>query len=403
LLDQNFAEYFGELGRFDLDLPLWYNREPGLDLEIDPPENLDELVAASLRAMSPIVKQKLSLINSIIELKDVVTLKHTVERIKGIVLSLGRDVKFGPVWKTAQGVLGTRRTFRQILKSVADLHLQWRFNIAPMIADMQGIALAVSGLSKRLERELRLEGYPVIARYRQSFTEFDSFHESGYWFYVNTATPLWSGPYYTYTSITPTRTVQYADSSFHAQMRYTSEYSEFQRGFARSLSALDAVGANFNLNIVWNAIPWSFVIDWVLGVQDWLDKYTTGFMDPKVRVSEYLWSIKRAREIRVGGTVDYRPPPDHDVFTRRATFTYPTVYQTAYCRKVELPGAAAFESSGFSPSELSLGLSLLIGTTRLPRKKRHGPQRAHAVWIDRSNPGSPRVFRYTRSGHRRYI
>jgi len=149
-------------------------------------------------------------------------------------------------------------------------------------------------------------------------------------------------------------------------MQYNYNYDAYQLEHARALSLLEAFGGNNLPLILWNAIPWSFVIDWLVGVNLWLADHGqiegTG-MVPKINICQYLWSIRRRRRTIVsskitspkfyagtGSTETY--PPQY--------ITHPVADETAYRRDVSLPSASSIVSSGLSFTEFTLGASLAI-------------------------------------------
>jgi hypothetical protein len=107
----------GQWGEFSEGLvPYCDLSEEATDLVVAPAD-LDELVIMSLKSMIPRIKNELSLINTIIELKDWVTLKHSINGFKHL---LERSVRTNPV-----------ATLRQLVRSLADAHLQMSFNVRP--------------------------------------------------------------------------------------------------------------------------------------------------------------------------------------------------------------------------------------------------------------------------------
>jgi len=63
---------------------------------------------------------------------------------------------------------------------------------------------------------------------------------------------------------------------------------------------LDRVGINLNPSIVWNAIPWTFVLDWVMDVSTWLDQFKVRNIEPQTAISQYCYSWKINRCINAG-------------------------------------------------------------------------------------------------------
>jgi hypothetical protein len=152
-------------------------------------------------------------------------------------------------------------------------------------------------------------------------------------------------------------------------MQYNYTFTAFQLEHAKVLGLLDALGINFNPRYVWDVIPWSFVVDWLIDIGRWLDNFEVKNLEPKVNILQYCWSIKKVRRIAVTGLVQ----------TYNNLFTYskyppqyvplPTIRETSYRRGTDLPSVNSFTTSGLSSTELSLGAALLVTRRRKTSRK----------------------------------
>lgn len=61
----------------------------------------------------------------------------------------------------------------------------------------------------------------------------------------------------------------------------------------KTLAYLDALGIQANPAIVWDAIPYSFLLDWVLDVSDILEAQKKRNLDPVVTIHGFCHSYKR--------------------------------------------------------------------------------------------------------------
>jgi len=324
---------------------------------IDPPETLDDMIVHSLKVMLPHVKSDLSLINSLIELKDFKSVKHSLIDLK----------------KLFKGVFTQSKTasLRQLLQSTADGYLQAKFNFIPLWSDIVGIHAAISKCMKRLGVHINAAGRPLTAHYHKQFEEYSEpeLETLPSTYVAENLLHVSDG----YNSGTATvffiRAVEYFPTQFHAEVQYNANYSAFQIAHAQGLTLLDQLGVNLNPQIVWNAIPWSFVVDWFFNVGEWLSRMTQSNMAPQINVMQYLWSVKRRRRIRISAQVEsvsFHPETSNDGIE---VFTYPMVEETAYYRKVGLPDASSFLTSGLNLTEFSLGAALVI--TRKRHSKTH--------------------------------
>jgi len=376
-----FRASFGEYGLHSAGLPSCTvsNKDQSF---VPAPFGLSSLVERSLKSMLPDLKSELSLINSIIELKDFVTLKHT---ITGALQTLSNVAKFskrgfralgpGPLsivrksFDPSQGL-----TLRELTHTGADGFLQAEFNILPLLSDLQAIQKALVTVHKRMNRLLQQEGRPQkrhwtykwipgefvgansTITYQLNLGQFAGYYNPSGQTGVYRAL---SG------SISVDRIVEVLNpATFHAEIEYTYEFTQYQREHAEVLSLLDLLGVDLNPVIIWNAIPWSFVIDWVIGINRWLANRRQLNMEPRLSISRYMWSWSYTRKIR---TVYYSPTTEAG---RRIPRTYlPDLYEEAYRRDIEMPSFSnSLYGSGFSGMELSLGGALAITRAYHPNR-----------------------------------
>jgi hypothetical protein len=385
-----YSGEYGDYGRFDNGLPaLSVLDDEGIEQRTVDADNQDELVSVALQRLWPTVKGELSLVNSIVELKDFITLKQTINNVRTAIETF-----------SLKGFKRSRSLRDHFIHTGADNFLQWKFNLAPLISDILSIGKAVATSGKRIDALLAGEGKTVTRHWTKPLLEdaYVSFEESStysqnpngwadyeVWEREDTVDSDFhrvSGPWNLYPStrmVSSRRIVSYSPAMFHAQIRCTYEYDALQREFAHRFALLDSLGVNLDPSIIWNAIPWSFVLDWVLGVGKLLSSYTFENMSPRVRVLRYQCSVRRERSITVkscaingGITTEY---------------THPVVRETSYKRfNVPLVGSL-LTASGLSPVEIALGSSLVLTRKKKSIKRRTLLFRRH---LPRARKGSKR-------------
>jgi hypothetical protein len=341
------SQPFGDAGRLDADLPPFIvEAEDGSF--VPPPNDLINLTHAALAAMLPVIKAELSLPNFLIELKD----------FKRPLLKSAEYFRSG-VFINAIRKLGLRsnETFQQLIRRAAGSYLNLSFNLLPFISDVGKIRLAMSRTERRLNDFITRSGSPQnrhYVRYLHEFPDRDDSEVSGG---SATSNSFWDDCF-----SSSSRKVTYEESTFHCQIQYNYNYTGYQLEHARMLAQLDSLGLNLNPAIIWNAIPWSFVVDWVAGIGPFLDSLKTENMKPMINIRRYLWSISRKRRITVTKSVRlYRTG------TLIASGQMPVVVQTAYRRSVGIPTSSSIALSGLNPKEFSLGAALVIAR----RRRRH--------------------------------
>lgn len=326
---------------------------------VPPPDDLDILLDHAISAMMPRIKAELSVVNSFIELKDFLSLRSSIESVKNTIGSLFK-----------KGF--SRKTLAETFRTKADVYLQYKFNIAPLLSDISGIYRALANTEKRMNALIARSGRVRVSHYTRHLTESgdnDSAIVSDGW--DNTAHPKGLGGSYTvYTDTKLSRSTVTEPATFHVQVQYNYNYTAYQVEHARLLSLLDALGVNLNPAIIWNAIPWSFVVDWVFGIGQYLSTLRSANMDPKINILRCLWSIHRERRITVAGSMTSQTHYASSVKTPPASLVLPVVVEEAYRRTPFMPSSSSIVSSGLTLTEFSLGAALVVSRRRRPRRLR---------------------------------
>jgi hypothetical protein len=346
--------YVGGIGQYNpwIALPLMY--EPGQlegDSFVRPPLDLDSLNQRALNNMMPGIKAELSLINSIIELKDFRSLGKSIRGSLDAALSVLKKVK-----GAASG-----GTLRKILQSTADGYLQLQFNILPLLKDISAVMHVMSSVDEQIVRLVNGVGKRQTRHFRYVWAEqqMETTQSRG---------PYFLGPGPNYPGETgafkwTTRAIA-QPTLFNAEIQFNYSLTGWEIAHARLLGFLDALGVNVNPAIIWNAIPWTFVLDWVVGVSSLLNTMKTPNINPTVNITNYCWSVRRQRDLYT--QFDYWGY--HSPGVGQYPVILPTVHEEAYRRQVGLPSRSSLSLSGLSLTELSLGAALLVA--RKARSKR---------------------------------
>lgn len=354
-----YGSNFGGAGEFNSGLPGFDIPRPDGGF-VPPPDSLDLLLQRGVTAMMPKIKSELSLVNSLIELKDFLTLRGTIESVKEIVMT-----KF---------TLRHGLPLRDLFRAKSDVYLQYRFNIAPLLSDISGIYRSLTRVERRVNDFVSRSGRPRTSHFEMRLSESSENASEVVqclpvdFKWVPNGTPIGA-----FSNIGPTfeqRLTETEPTTFHVQIQYNYNYTNYQLVHAQVLGMLDSLGFNLNPAIIWNALPWSFVVDWVFGVSRWLDRFKVAALEPKINILRCLWSVKRRRRIQVLGTSAYYLN-DVDPATPPASLARPTVVETAYRRSNFSMTGSLIESSGLSPTEISLGAALVLSRRRRPKPRRN--------------------------------
>jgi hypothetical protein len=303
--------------------------------------------------MLPLIKSELSSINSLIELKDFRSLPHTQARLRNFITSLPKG------WRNAK-----KQTLRELFRTGSDGYLQLSFNFLPLASDIADLFKAIQRTKARVNELIAGQGSFRRRHYRRLLVSDDTSVESKDYF-----TAGWVSNYPTSVKSEATRYVYTDVNTFHAEIEYNYNFTQYQVEHAQLLGLLDALGVNLNPAIIWNAIKFSFIIDWLINVSKWLNDRRVLNMEPVINIHNYLWSVTRRRRILVYRNLR-RNSVYHDIGANETVLEpggpLPVVTESAYRRQVELPTSSLITTSGLSLKEFSLGAALV-----LVRGKRH--------------------------------
>jgi len=296
--------------------------------------------------MLPRVRAELSGINSLIELTDFYHLAGRLESLKRGVDFVFRDIKWRDLIKNLL-------TPRSMSRALGSNYLSWKFFLDPFAADVQAVMHALGSIEKRIMRLLKESESVRLRHYAKVFNEFDPVEPIEY------VGDVFHDP--DIARVAVTRFVHYEPTKFHAEIQYTYRYAAFQVEFAQLLGLLDAFGINLNPATIWRAIPFSFVIDWVVNVGRWLDRLKLRNMEPTLNISRYLWSVSRARRIDCTisrSSANY--PPRATAYVPFRGIPLPTVNESSYGRFTTMPDRTSIETSSLDSEEFRLGVALAL-------------------------------------------
>jgi len=331
----------GDLGAMDYPvsgLPLLYE-EDGLVRSILPTLSMKEYVDSSLRAIIPSIHGGFSAFNDAIELKDLKSIPHTIRSITDIANLLG--VTFLP--RSRWG----RNPLVRLIRGASDVLLQFKFNIQPTLRDISKGLISMQSVDAQLKKLNKNANKPIVRHYKQTITDnlgegtsvYEKSGNSNNFYYCGGAR------YERITSV--------GLSLFHATMDYSYQLPSMTPLEQRALALADYFGLQLNPAIIWNAIPWSFVVDWTLGVSQWLDQFAISNIRPVVLIRRYCASLRVQRNILVYLT------PNWGSIHEGGAVLCSQVFEDAYRRVSNVPDLYnSITSSGLSPSEVVLAGAL---------------------------------------------
>jgi hypothetical protein len=285
-------------------------------------------------AMTPSFEGEVQLTNFLLELTDL-----------EVLFRLGTQwFRRAAFWRDV--LKGSRKlrklTLKELLsvssKELANLHLTYAFGVRPFIADVHELYKSLAGYERNISSFLAKRRVPQVRHYQKTVVQ-DSGQQLG------------GSTYYT------TRTDYTRSSVLNATMKYTYDCPDIKTISDHSKVLRDMLGLRFGLPQLWEAIPFSFVVDWFFRVQDFLDLH---FQDPlwDINLTVIDFCVSAKSEIRTHGTIELKgsncmeDPNIHDVGT---------FHHMKYVRTRQLPksGTAFLNPGHFGLNQLALSASLL--------------------------------------------
>lgn len=268
----------------------WNSIRPTLPGSVELLSGLDARLYKMFTSCMPSLNRGLSLVNFILELKDLRRMFsfETLESAFKMMKRVGDLKRFRSTLRS----LSKARTL-DLAKPIASDYLNYMFGWKPFIGDLISMFRALTNTEETL-RYIEKNANRLVTRHSSDFM-LDEF-------------PL-----------KPTVVTNYGDVSWldgnimkaprsDISVKYTSRYlhpprcnmtviysytlpkvSELRR---KIRSYLDAFGVMLDPSIVWNAIPFSFVVDWVVDVGGWLRQFRPNDLDMVITVHDASYSLK---------------------------------------------------------------------------------------------------------------
>jgi len=161
-----------------------------------------------------------------------------------------------------------------LVKNVAGLHLNYKFGWKPTVGDLGNVVDALTSFRLKLKAFEDSLG-TFVQKSKKLVSESSSV----------TGTVV-SGGSTAYYSATKRRTVE-------AFITYAPQPLAVMSGSDKVLRAIiDSLGVELNPRIIWDALPFTFVVDWFFGVGSWLSRFKIDALELPVSLVDSCLQVK---------------------------------------------------------------------------------------------------------------
>lgn len=173
------------------------------------------------------------------------------------------------LWDSAQGLL------KNLSSGVLNYNYGWKL----FIRDAVTIYERLKSFSERLDSLLKNQGAPQKAHFRKVLATTRASEDLPFTLWGNDRVK------YEYTYITPL--------TYTATMWYRYYLPDIAYAELRARALADHFGLKLNASVIWEAIPLSFVVDWFVGVGDFLSKnFNSNWLEPSIEILDFCYSLK---------------------------------------------------------------------------------------------------------------
>jgi len=322
-------------------------------------EEWAQLDAEALAHMLPSMANGFSILNFFYELKDFRRLADAFLKKKNRFKTLvfGDDL---------QDALRHDKSIGQKTISVlSKAYLNYSFAWKPLVSDLLDIYDNLQTVDDRLKEIYKRAGKPQTRHYSRDLTDLEDDNE-GIWEGNSKmgATPVndngspWAPNRLYYRS-----KFRYLERpSYHATCRYTYQVPGVLDDRAKLKGWLDAFGARPDPSIIWNAVPFTFLIDYVVNVGGYLRRFSSDNLKLHTTIEDFC-SSQKSVVLR-----DYGWSHQHGGSPKGQPTWFGSKLTKSYQRRTVIPNLyGAVTTTGISAREASIGAALLGSGGLRPR------------------------------------
>jgi hypothetical protein len=191
-----------------------------------------------------------------------------------------------------------KRLFKKPLKEWSNRHLEATFGWLPFVSDVKAIYTNYVGIADDLLKFLEGSNKRMTLHFQKALApttfqpdEFFDFYSSLTVSENSDGLEFLEGALSEITFDTHT-TREIKDLVFHATLEFEYRLPDVTPFMASLYAELDSWGINLSPSLIWEAIPFSFVVDWVVNVGGWLKRFDKTNLPVQIVIYNYSYSIK---------------------------------------------------------------------------------------------------------------
>jgi hypothetical protein len=230
-----------------------------------------------------------------------------------------------------------------LLKNITGAHLNVSFGWLPFISDVQRIFGALKNFQKKV-RKLQEESSKPRKRHFRRYLDTVDLPSDGF---IGTADA--NGQF-------SRETTWLQHPLYCATADYVHVMPDMSLVMNQVAGFLDSLGVQLNASIIWNAIPYSFVVDWFFNVGDWMNQLRVDNLSIPVAVTGFCHSVKYEWRSQLWFHPSLSFDPDQ---VARHVSDRTRLY---YERRKDIPSLNLFDSTAKTPNwkQVALGSSLVV-------------------------------------------
>lgn len=339
--------------------------DPSLSLLTAPTPNMNELANEAAAYMMPRLNEGTSLVNFLIELKD---FKRMISP------SQFRTTSRWTALRHLRDPRSRKRFIKDLTNKLTGAHLNASFGIVPFVKDLVQMYDDLSLLRERIARLKKFAGIRQYRHYRRVLPGNDG-EPTTKDRKVSIQTDTWSDPWrgdgaFVAAHRPAVIIKQWANwvqrPVYHATMRYEYTLPSVSEAEETIMTHLDALGVRLDPSIIWNAIPFSFLVDWVVDVSGFLRSFARDNFPITTKIHEFCHSISYSRLCGVDCVVADRatlsPRPSSPLGVHQACVA--RNFTKYYNRMLVTPDLHTVNVRGPTLRQAALSGSLLLNNNR---------------------------------------